>query len=81
MHLKDLLGMSIQDYELERRRIETLFVGTSFVYGYATHTLKSFVSYDFMSSPFRQTYIDDFLQSWSSMKPKLLRRKRSWIPH
>lgn len=46
MHLKDLLGMSIQDYELERRRIETLFAGTSFVYGYATHTLKSFVSYD-----------------------------------
>lgn len=67
MHLKDLLGMSIQDYELERRRIEKLFAETSFVYGYARHTLKSFVSYDFMSSPFRQTYIDidDFLQSCS----------------
>lgn len=68
MHLKDLLGMSIQDYELERRRIETLFAGTSFVYGYATHTLKSFVSYDFMHSPLRRTFIsiDDFLQSCSS---------------
>ena len=67
MHLNDLLGMSIQDYELERRRIEKLFAETSFVYGYVRHTLKSFVSYDFMSSPLRQTYIDidDFLQSCS----------------
>ena len=67
MHLKDLLGMSIQDYELERRRIETLFADTSFVYGFATHTLKSFVSYDFMRGPLRQTYIsiDDFLESYS----------------
>lgn len=67
MHLKDLLEMSIQDYDLERRRIEKLFAETSFVYGYVRHTLKSFVSYDFMSSPFRQTYIDidDFLQSCS----------------
>ena len=30
MHLQDILGMKISDYELERLRIETLFQRTKF---------------------------------------------------
>ena len=66
MHLHELLKMSIQDYEVERQRIETLFEHTGFRFSprsYPARSLKDFVAEQFRGSKIRGTATDitDFL--------------------
>lgn len=68
MHLHELLKMSIQDYELERKRIEKLFERTGFIcrYSYTNYdSLKDFLSYRFLGSRLQGTAlnINDFFSS------------------
>ncbi len=77
MHIHDVLGMKIQDYELERGRIEKLFqyrkipIRTSLgLIQYQTY--KQFAEDAFIKSPFRGTAVDisDYMNSlrgyWAS---------------
>ena len=68
MHLHELLKMSIQDYELERTRIEKLFERTEFtcIHSYASYdSLKHFLSCRFLGSRLQGTAlnINDFFSS------------------
>ena len=78
MHLHDILGMKMTDYELERLRLETLFSKTQFYdsfYGGGTTTLKEMSEESFRSSPMRGTFIgiDDLMESCRGywLKPSL----------
>lgn len=68
IHLHDILGMKISDYELERRRIETLFQRTEFYvpdgYGERLTTYKELAELPFFSSELRGTTINisDFIE-------------------
>ena len=73
MHLHELLKMSIQDYELERKRIETLFEHTGFTYIHASYySLKHFLRHYFIGSRLQGTALDinDFFsynaKEWSN---------------
>ena len=66
MHLHELLKMSIQDYELERKRIEALFEHTGFVYIHASYySLRHFLERYFLGSRLQGTAlnIQDFFSS------------------
>lgn len=68
MHLHELLKMSIQDYELERKRIEKLFEHTDFVcmHSYANYdSLKQFLANRFLGSRLQGTALNikDFFSS------------------
>lgn len=68
MHLHELLKMSIQDYELERKRIEKLFEHTDFVcrYSYTNYdSLKQFLANRFLGSRLQGTALNikDFFSS------------------
>ena len=68
MHLHELLKMSIQDYERERKRIEKLFEHTEFrcIISYTNYySLKDFLSYHFLGSRLQGTALDinDFFSS------------------
>lgn len=67
MHLRDLLNMEIQDFELERKRIEYLFQGQEFRIDYSIYTLKKYIADDFITSTLRRTAIsiDDFISECS----------------
>ena len=59
MHLHELLKMSIQDYELERKRIEALFEHTGFTYIHASYySLKHFLRDYFLGSRLQGTALD-----------------------
>ena len=68
IHLHDILGMKISDYELERRRIETLFQRTEFYipdgFGERLTTYKELAEIPFFSSELRGTTINisDFIE-------------------
>lgn len=67
MHLHEVLNMSIQDYELERKRIETLFEHTKIIHFggfYEVPSLRVGVAKTFMSTKLRGTFvsIDDFFK-------------------
>lgn len=67
MHLHEVLNMSIQDYELERKRIETLFEHakiTHFGGFYEVPSLRVGVANTFMNTKLRGTFvsIDDFFK-------------------
>lgn len=68
IHLHDILGMKISDYELERRRIETLFQRTEFYvpdgFGERLTTYKDLAETPFFSSRLRGTTISisDFIE-------------------
>lgn len=73
MHLHELLKMSIQDYELERKRIEALFEHTGFTYIHASYySLKHFLRHYFIGSRLQGTALDinDFFsynaKEWSA---------------
>lgn len=68
MHLHELLKMSIQDYELERKRIEKLFERTEFtcIHSYTNYdSLKDFLSGHFLGSRLQGTALNikDFFSS------------------
>ena len=67
MHLRDLLNMEIQDFELERKRIEYLFQGQEFRVDYSKYTLKNYIASSFLKSALRRTAvsIDDFINECS----------------
>lgn len=79
IHLHDILGMKISDYELERCRIETLFQRTKFYvpdgFGVRTTTYKALAEEPFFSSRLRGTSvsISDFLEGCAQYwkKPSL----------
>ena len=79
IHLHDILGMKISDYELERCRIETLFQRTKFYvpdgYGERLTTYKDLAEEPFFASRLRGTAvsISDFIEGCSSYwkKPSL----------
>lgn len=79
IHLHDILGMKISDYELERYRIETLFQRTKFYvpdgFGVRTTTYKALAEEPFFSSRLRGTSvsISDFLEGCAQYwkKPSL----------
>ena len=61
MHLHDILGMKITDYELERQRLEVLFSKTRFYdsyYGGGSTTLQAMSEESFRSSGIRGTSIN-----------------------
>ena len=68
MHLHEVLNMSIQDYELERKRIETLFEQTPIDIEYEGRygSLKDFLGRNFVNGRLIGTAIsiDDFIMSF-----------------